>query len=577
MRKKVELPKTLRGSLSSCGSLSRRPLSIGPLLRAIPILALLTFFSAPAAAQEGKDTFRIKYVAEGAVYLEGGRAAGIAEKMRLTVSKGADPAVELVVVSVAESSAVCEITTVGALPQPGDFAKLSSEDAQKSQLLKTMGTGNHYAQTITFTGGDPVDEEAREFVSRPPLPEVNRFRGRIGFEYSGIVNQGGSGAASNQIGLVLRGDMTRIGGSYWNFNGYTRIQLSSTSSGASQTTLNDLLNRTYHIGLTYNNPQSKWILGFGRMYLPWAPSLSTIDGGYVARRLSKRVTLGMFAGTTPDPTSWNYSPNREETGAFVNLEGGTWDGFKYGSTTGLAISRLSWRPESEFAFFENSFSWKRYFSVYHSLQADRSHPTTLQPTASGTGVARSFLTIRFQPAKYVSFDLNDNYFRSFPTFDPRLVATGLLDKFLFQGLSGGAHLNLPYRGSFYVTVGKSSGTGDPTGSWNQMYGYTMNDILHTGIRADAHYSLFNSSFGTGNYQSVSLSRDVRESMRLSVQAGQQSFTSQLTTQTRARFANGSLDWNFAAHYFLSGGVTVYRGQAQNYEQVFFTLGYRFSK
>jgi hypothetical protein len=524
-----------------------------------------------------KDTFRIKYVAEGAVYIEGGRAAGLAEKMRLTVSKAPDVTIELEVVSVADSSAVCEIRSPGAPPKPGDYAKLSSEDAQKSQILQKMGSGNHYAQTITFTGGDPVDEEAREYVPRPPLPEVNRFRGRIGFEYSGIVDQGGSGATSSQVGLVLRADMTRIGGSYWNLNGYTRIQLSRTSTAASQTTLNDLLNRTYHVGLTYDNPQSKWIVGFGRMYLPWAPSLSTIDGGYLARRLSKRVTLGMFAGTTPDPTSWNYSPNRQEAGTFLNFEGGSWDGFKYGSTTGFGVSRLSWHPESEFVFFENSFSWKRYFSVYHSLQADRSHATTLQPTAAGTGVARSFLTIRFEPAKFISFDLNDNYFRSFPTFDPRLVGTGLLDKLLFQGLSGGLHLNLPYRSSLYVTVGKSSGTGDPIGSWNQMYGFAMNDILHSGIRADAHYSHFDSSFGKGDYQSVSLSRDLRESLRLSVQAGQQNFVSQLTNQTRARFANGSLDWNFAAHYFLSGGVTVYRAQTQNYDQVFFTLGYRFSK
>ena len=541
------------------------------------VFALPAFFCAAAEAQEVKDTFRIKYVAEGAVYIEGGRTVGLAEKMRLTVSKGADVMIELDVVSVSNSSAVCEILSPGVAPQPGDYAKLSSEDAQKSQMLRQMGSGNHYPQTITFTDGDPVDEEAREYVPRPPLPEVNRFRGRIGFEYSGIIDQGGSGANSNQLGLVLRGDMTRIGGSYWNFNGYTRIQLSSTSSSASQTTLNDLLNRTYHASLTYDNPQSKWTLGFGRMYLPWAPSLSTIDGGYLARRLSKHFSVGMFAGTTPDPTSWNYSPNRQEAGTFVNFEGGSWDGFKYGSTTGFGISRLSWHPESEFLFFENTLSWKRYFSVYHSLQADQSHPTTLQPTAVGKGLARSFLTVRFEPVKSLSFDLNDNYFRSFPTFDPRLVSTGLLDKLLFQGLSGGAHLNLPYRSSFYVTVGKSSGTGDATGSWNQMYGFAMSDILRSGIRADVHYSHFDSSFGKGDYQSLSLSRDMRESLRLSVQLGQQNFVSQLTTQTRTRFANGSLDWNFAAHYFLSGGVTVYRGQTQNYDQVFLTLGYRFSK
>jgi hypothetical protein len=109
-----------------------------------------------------------------------------------------------------------------------------------------------------------------------------------------------------------------------------------------------------------------------------------------------------------------------------------------------------------------------------------------------------------------------------------------------------------------------------------MYGFTMSDIRHTGIRADAHYSHFDSSFGKGDYQSVSLSRDMRESLRLSVQGGAQNFASTFTNQTRARFVNGSLDWSFVAHYFLSGGVTAYRGQSQNYDQVFFTLGYRFN-
>jgi hypothetical protein len=536
---------------------------------------LLLAFAGPARAQEIRDTFRIKYVADGAVYIEGGRSSGLAEKMRLTVTKDGNTVVELEIVSVADSSAVCEIRSSGALPHPGEFAKLSSEDAQKSQMLKHMGTGNHYAQTITFTDGDPIEEEAREYVPKPPLPEVNRMRGRIGFEYSGIVNQGGSGAASSEVGLVLRADMTRINGSYWNLNGYTRIQLSSRTSSSTQATLNDLLNRTYHLGLTYENPQSKWVVGVGRLYLPWAPSLSTIDGGYLGRRVAKGVTIGMFAGTTPDPTSWNYAPNRQEAGTFFNFDRGSWDAFKYSSTTGFGLSRLSWHPESEFVFFENSLSWKHYISIYHSMQADQSHPTPLQPSATGTGIARSFLTVRLEASKYISFDLNHNYFRSFPTFDPRLVGTGLLDKLLFQGLSGGVRLTMPYRSSLYVTLGKSTGSGDPKGSWNQMYGYMISDIRHTGIRADAHYSRFNSSFGQGDYESLTLSRDMIETLRLSVQAGQQNFVSQLTSQTRSRFAAGTIDWNFGAHYFLSGGVTVYRGGSQNYDQVFFTMGYRF--
>jgi hypothetical protein len=36
-----------------------------------------------------------------------------------------------------------------------------------------------------------------------------------------------------------------------------------------------------------------------------------------------------------------------------------------------------------------------------------------------------------------------------------------------------------------------------------------------------------------------------------------------------------MDWSFSAHYFLGGGLTVYRGGSQNYDQIYFTLGWRF--
>ena len=112
--------------------------------------------------------------------------------------------------------------------------------------------------------------------------------------------------------------MTRIDGSYWNFTGYWRGRLSN-QSGAAPQTVTDLLNRTYQIGAYYNNPNSNYVAGFGRFLLPWAPSLSTIDGGYFGRRLGKHFTTGMFAGSTPNPTAWNYDPNRQMAGSFRQL------------------------------------------------------------------------------------------------------------------------------------------------------------------------------------------------------------------------------------------------------------------
>lgn len=536
------------------------------------VRVLLSLAVSLAAAAQVRTAFRVKYVAEGAVYLDGGRASGLAEHMKLAI-RGADAAdvlAELEIVAVAESSAVCEIRSAKRPLRPGDVAHLSAEDVQNVELFRARAVAGGYAQVVTFTEGDPLDEEARERLPHPPLPEVNRVRGRIGFEYNSISD---ARLHSSQGGFVFRADITRIGGSYWNLSGYTRTRL-NRRSGANADTLSDLVNRTYHLTLSYQNPGSRWSAGLGRFYLPWAASLNTIDGGYIARRYGRHVTVGTFAGSTPDPTSWNYNPNRQLLGAFVNYEGGSFETVRYSSTTGAAVSRIRWRPERQFAFFENTLVFQRRFSIYHNLEADK---LSRERRGSGSALAatRSFVTLRYEPRRGIALDLNHNYFRDFPTFDPRLIGLGLVDKLLFQGVSGGARIDLPHGLGVYTNLGRSSRTGDARSSWNQMYGVSKSDILGTGVRADARYSRFHSSFGSGNYESLTLSKDLREALRVEVQAGRQIFSSALTAQNRARYVNGNLDWFVLSHYFLGGGVTVYRGQTQNYDQVYVNLGYRF--
>jgi len=554
-------------------------------------LLMVSFCAATTRAQEPqiRTVFRVKYVAEGAVYLDGGRAAGLSEGLKLTIKRNTPSTVpsgtsevvaprivaQLQVTSVAESSAVCEILSSNDQVQVGDLAALSPEDVQMMLQQRALGGSRRYLQVITFSEAeDPLEEEVRESIPKPPLPEINRKRGRIGFEYSMTSSQGGAAFRNMQAGLVLRMDMTRLGGTYWNFSGYTRVRLNSRSGGSQAETLSDLINRTYHLSFTYSNPASHWVMGFGRLYVPWASSLNTIDGGYFGRRFGRTATAGVFAGSTPDPTSWNYNPERRLAGAFANFEGGSFDSFRYASTFGIGLSSIRWRLERPFAFFENSFFYKRYLSVYQSLEADRRRP----PTSTGnsiTGVSRSYLTVRMQPHPRVSFDVNHNYFRDVPTFDPRLVSTGLVDKLLFQGFSGGARVELPYRVALSASLGRSSRTGDARSSWNQMYGVTLGEIWRTGIRADLRYSKFDSSFGRGSYRSVLFSRGFAESLRLDVQTGWQALRSQQTQQSNSWFVGTTLDWSPATHYFLESGFTIERGVLQDYNRFFVVMGYRF--
>ncbi len=497
----------------------------------------------------------------------------------LPVQQGAvvdtnDPRViaELEINAVAETSAVADIHSPKRPVKVGDLAYLSTADVQALIQQRTLSATRKYPAVVTFTDNDTMDEEAHDEVQRPPLPSVNRARGMFGVNYMSTVSSGNTSMTSNNVGGVMRLDVTRLGGTYWNVRGYWRGNL-TRESAQSVPTMQDLINRTYHLSMTYDNPSSRWVAGFGRLYLPYAPSLDTIDGGYFGARFSKGSTIGMFAGSTPDPTSYSYNPDGKIAGVFINFQGGSFDGTHYTSTSGFGISALKWQIDRPFVFFENSISYKTSFSIYDSLQLDSPRGTPDAP-APGPGLGRNFLTIRIQPHPRIEFDVNHTYFRDIPTFDPTLLGTGLLDKYLFQGFSVGVRAEVVKQVWVYTDIGQSNRTGDAKNSLNQAFGITFTRIPKLDLNLDAHYSKFSSAFGNGSYRAFSVSRNVSERMRLSVLLGDQSFNSSLTSAGNSKFLNATAETSFGVHYFLQGGFTVNRGD-MDYNQWMFTLGYRF--
>ena len=442
-----------------------------------------------------------------------------------------------------------------------------------------------YPIIMTFTYGDPLEEEVRTAQEKKQIQDspVGRVRGRIGFDYGGIHQPGGLN--SKQVGLSIQSDISNIGGTYWNFKGYWRGNMNVSSSnptGANTTTLTDLLNRTYQIGLYYQSPYSPVTIGVGRLFLPWAPSLSTIDGGYLGRKITRHATVGAFAGSTPDPSSWSYNPNQHIAGTFVNFEAGDFDHTRLYSTAGIAVTSIQWKVARQFAFFENNLTWKRYITVYSSIQADEARTSPLRDSSglliggsNPTGISQSYSSLHFQPFRRVGFGVNHNYFRSLPTYDPRLLGTTLLDQYLFQGFSGDVRVELVKHISVYTSLGRSKATSDKKNSLNQAFGLTVPNLWKSGLMADVHYSKFDSSFGSGKYTSVSLSKNVTDSFRLQFLGGHQTFSSGLTNNNHSNFVNAVVDWNVGPRYFVEGNFGWYRGTSMNYQQWSTVFGYRF--
>ena len=563
-------------------------------------LLILPAFPAPLQAQSSGEAFprqnpaifRVKYVSEASLYIDAGKNADLQEGMKLSVIdpppdgmvndgirfRGYPHVAELNLVSLADSSAVCDVISTNGELKVGQLAFLTPGSVEDRRLAENAREAEAYPVMVSFTSGDPIDQELRSTkVENPDLVEspLGVMRARVGFSYGDISE---SGTNSAQLGMMIDADMTHIGGSYWNFNGYWRGEYATSSTplpAASTQTLTDLINRTYQIGFTYSSPSSPDVVGVGRLFLPWAPSLSTIDGGYFGRRVGNFSTVGVFGGSTPNPASWSYNPNQQIAGTFVSVERGDFDGFHMISTAGLAMTSMNWRMARQFAFFENNFNWKRFFSLYSSLQVDEARASPLPGGGSNpTGISQTYNSAHFQPIHLVTFGVNYNYFRTLPTFDPRLIGTGLIGNYLFQGFSGDLRFDLPKNVSLYAELGQSKASTDTRNSLSDAFGVTFGNIFRTGLVLDLHYSKFNSSFGSGEYESVSLSKNLTEQLRLQLLSGNQRFDSPLTSNTNAKFINATLDWSIGRNYFVEGLYGWYSGNALGYNQWSTLFGYR---
>ena len=539
-----------------------------------------------------RQRFRIKFVSGTTAYIDGGSNAGLRVGMNLDIlSAGANPDADdqnqtpigaARVVGTATTSAILQVNTPSGELKVGDWADLLPQDADAARKNVLTSPDNTLHAVARQIDDDDVSimgpSSGQSFRSRRTLAEATgtRTAGRIGLDYSGISSKGSTPGTSLMLGMSFQSDMRNILGTRWNLEGYWRGRINRHSQ-FQEPTIEDSLNKTYTMQLYYDNPQSRWVAGVGRLYLPWAVSLDTIDGGYLGHKFRLGNTSGVFAGSTPDLSSWHYRPDQRIAGIFTNFEGGDYDRFHYSSTTGAALSSIKWKLDRPFAFFENEISYKGQISAYHSLIVDSPQGVSTNGIRPGAGVSHSYFTLHYQPMPVVSFDLYHNFFRDVPTAATTIVGTGLVDKLLFQGVSAGTHIRPNRHFTLYTTLGTSTKTGDARRSLNEMFGATWNEIPRTGLRADYHYSKFNSNFGYGHYSVLSLSRQVTDRMFWNVQLGKQDIVSAHTLDCFSNFIDDSLDINLGRHSYLQSGYTYVKGDTMNYRQWYMSWGYRFDQ
>ncbi len=439
------------------------------------LLVLLAFLlvGTAAAAADAPDV-RVRYLSADAVYLDGGRSAGLAEGQRLRVMRGMVVVAELEVTFVAEHSASCrivtssgtieaglravrvdapaaettpEITVTDETPRPVASGVPAAADVPWAQLHGGMSAGwMHFADATEADTATGLLGTATASASR----DLTETTARVDLDARGIA--GGAGAF--RLRGRLRGD-TRTG---------TRGVILEESSRD---------DRLYEAAFRWEPPAGRFRGEIGRLSgaLPWSRGI--LDGAMGEARLGTDWRLGAFAGRAADAGWFAGGSDETRTGAFVRLvpDGGARSDAALAFVHESAVDRLGLDGRT------GGDGW------WAAVRAE------LESADPGTRLTDVAADLRWQASPEATFALSYDRQRTSLVLDAPVTFEEALREQLRQGLRAGLEIASP--GGFGFSASGAARLDDGADSelaWSLGGGVRHGNLLGLQLGADAVYA-----------------------------------------------------------------------------------------
>ena len=294
--------------------------------RAVAILALtavLALFAAPAAAQEG-PAISVRYLSADTVYLDAGRAAGLAEGERLEVVRDGAVIAVLEVVFLAEHSASAR--------------RIESADGERDgevragdRVRRLPGAPPPPAlETADEPAPPPPSTTGRRRPAPPPPARrpATRLLGTVTADWEGFADGGDAGRDWQRTRLGVRLHGRDLGGLPLDL----RVRLRTEEVDRDRPFLSGLVpesdsrDRLYELNLSWDPPEGLWAVRAGRLGTSPYAGIGYLDGALGEVRLDG-VAVGAFAGRRPTIDELGLDGDGSKVGAYFRLfPGGGFDG-----------------------------------------------------------------------------------------------------------------------------------------------------------------------------------------------------------------------------------------------------------
>ena len=516
---------------------------------------------------------RVRQVLGEEVFLDAGRAAGLAIGQRLKVVRtdaatGAeDEIAELEIAFIASRSASCKIVqaksaiAVGDLVLPGPAPVSATPPAAPGTAGGAPGAPGAQAKGGKPPGWDPA--------------EHTDYSGSIALRYQGFRDGGPAGRDFNQESALINIYAGHIGGSKFDFRlrGTPSREQIQTADGRSESRDND---RLYEATLSYEPPDARFTYQLGRLISGPLVGFDYLDGAVGEFHATRRFSLGAFYGSRSNGDQLEFGSPGRAYGGFVHwLDQGVGKPFYAEFLLEAIGDYLDGEANREYlSFYGRQGSGSRW-SLYERAEFDLGHKWEDRPNANSSQLSNVLFSGSYSFSKAVRLGVSYDQSRQILTLDDRFTPEELFDNALREGYRFTAYLGSAktVRGNF--SVGQRWKQGNPDRSLAYNANVYHSNVFNWNMLVGADYSGFDGDTSTGFRAGMRVQKYFRSGHDLELTFGLSSTELTLTREVREnQWLRLSGTLQLGRRFYLLGELESATGDDLEGERLFLQLGYR---
>ena len=525
------------------------------------VLAAVCLIPDAARAQSSPDTLaHVTYLAGDLVYVDAGRDQGLAEGMRLPVERAGLRIALLEVRHLASRRASCSVVEANEPPQMGDAVRIPRITGQP---VKEHSAGKPEPQPSGAADESPGGGGLAAWG----------VRGRLGARFLTVNDRAGAGAGFSQPALDMRLVGNRLNG------GPVSLQVDARARRTYRTrtngdTDNDGRTRVYRLSASYQAPDSPLLITLGRQVSQDLASVSLFDG-VLGEFAPGRWGLGVFAGTQPEASSWGFSTDIVETGAFARYRNASGAVLRWTVNLGAVASRQGGVLNREYVFLRGQMMSPRFFGyLAQELDLNRDWKGAAgEPLLTATS---TYASLRYRLAKAVELDGGYDNRRNVRLYRDRDTPETEFDDSYRRGVRLGLTLRPGDRVSLSLG-GRTTGGGSSGDTQSATVTGRILRLTPLTLDLTSRHTRYTGPLAEGWLHVVSAGAPLGRTRRAEIHLGRRDEIRHTGDETTAgtTWIGADLDVGLAAGWYLLLSTEFTRGLLEESDQVYTSLTYRF--